>query len=116
MKDNIVCKSLVQDVCSMCGLCCQLFLINLNKEEYNSREYITVFDDIELSDNFSEAEECGANFLKQNKDDSCIYLEGSKCSIHRNRPAVCREFFCMGTELKFVEMRTLIKTARCKRI
>ena len=31
-------------ICSQCGVCCKLFVINLNKEEYNSKEYKTVFE------------------------------------------------------------------------
>ena len=91
--------------CSMCGLCCKLFLINLNEEEYLSGKYKTVFDDIVQFDTFVEAEEAGAIFLKQNTDGSCIYLNDKKCSIHENRPSVCGGFFCQGTEKKFELMR-----------
>ena len=94
--------------CSMCGLCCKLFLINLNEEEYLSGMYQTVFDEIIHFDNFTEAEEAGAIFLKQKTDGSCIYLKDKKCSIHENRPVVCGEFFCQGTEKKFEQMRKKI--------
>ncbi|MEI6266882.1 MAG: YkgJ family cysteine cluster protein [bacterium] len=97
--------------CSMCGLCCKLFLINLNEEEYFSGKYQTVFDDIVTFDTFAEVEEAGAIFLKQKTDGSCIYLKDKKCSIHKNRPAVCGEFFCQGVENKFIEMRSIIKKA-----
>lgn len=96
----------------MCGLCCWLFLINLNEEEYCSGSYITVFDDIEIFDDFSKAREYGAHFLKQQKDGSCIYLKASKCSVHERRPAVCRGFFCSGVEDKYEEMRNIVKTVR----
>ena len=35
--------------CSQCGVCCRLFLINLTKEEYNSRRYDTMSDDWDLN-------------------------------------------------------------------
>jgi Fe-S-cluster containining protein len=101
--------------CYMCGLCCQLFLINLNEEEYSSGEYITVFDDSEIFDDFSKAGECGANLLRQQKDGSCVYLKESKCTIHRRRPAVCRDFFCCGTEDKYKEMRNIVESARSRK-
>ncbi len=98
--------------CKMCGLCCKLFLINLNKEEYYSSKYLTVFNDIEIIDDFKFASEYGANILKQKNDGSCIYLKNNICSIHEKRPEVCRNFFCMGTEDKYKEMRTIIEAAR----
>jgi Fe-S-cluster containining protein len=84
--------------CSKCGVCCKLFVINLNEEEYNSKEYNTVF---QRFGHFAwqEAELVGANLLVQ-KDDgkTCIYLENQKCSIHLTRPKVCRAFFCESKE------------------
>ena len=50
--------------CSQCGVCCKLFLINLNKEEYLSEKYQTVFDEFGLVE-FEEAELTGANILKR---------------------------------------------------
>lgn len=116
MTNNISTKTKSQSACSMCGLCCQLFLINLNEEEYYSDEYFTVFDSTEIFDDFSMARECGANLLKQRKDGSCIYLEKSKCSIHEHRPAVCRGFFCSGAENKYEEMRKIVEVARSREI
>jgi len=104
-----------QPSCSMCGLCCRLFLININEEEYCSGQYLTVFDDIEIFDDFSKARECGANLLRQQRDGSCVYLKESKCTIHRTRPAVCRGFFCCGTENKYKEMRNIVESARSRK-
>ena len=78
----------------MSGVCCRLFLINLNEEEYHSREYKTVFDDFDHIKDFEEAEQTGANILRQKEDGSCIYLENNLCSIHERRPEVCTKFFC----------------------
>jgi len=100
--------------CSMCGLCCRLFLINLNAEEYYSGDYLTVFDYLEPINDFALASECGANILKQNDDGGCIYLESEKCSIHERRPIVCREFYCTGTETEYAGMREIIAKARDK--
>jgi len=105
-------KSIEQKTCSMCGLCCQLFLINLNETEYRSGRYQTVFPDLEIFDDFDMATSCGANIVAQKNDGSCIYLVGGKCTIHEARPAVCREFFCRGTETKFEGMRADIDKAR----
>lgn len=98
--------------CDQCGLCCRLFLINLSEEEYFLGRYATMFNNIEKIDNFELASSCGANLLNQNTDGSCIYLKGNECSIHETRPAVCRQFFCRGTEAKYKKMREIINAAR----
>ena len=86
-------------------------MINLSKEEYLSRRYQTVFDEFGLVE-FEEAELTGANILKQNEDQSCIYLENKKCKIHKTRPAVCARFFCDSKESKFKSMIEKIKKAK----
>jgi len=91
----------------MSGRCCKLFLVNLNKEEYESGRYKTMFDEFERLA-FEKAEQSGAHFLKQKKDGSCIYLDGNKCSIHEIRPQVCRGFFCESKDPKFQEMIEII--------
>lgn len=88
--------------CSQCGVCCRLFMINLNEEEYRSGLYKTMFD--EFVDDFEEAEFSGANLLEQKEDGSCIYLKDNKCSIHDWRPKSCRPFFCNSKEEKFQSM------------
>jgi len=94
--------------CSQCGVCCKLFLINLNEEEYWSGKYQTVFEEFGLVE-FEEAELTGANILEQKEDGSCIYLENGKCIIHKKRPIVCRNFFCDSKEDKFKSMINKIK-------
>jgi len=85
--------------CSQCGVCCKLFIINLNKEEYNSRKYKTVFEKFGHFENWQEAEMIGANLLMQKKDGkTCIYLKNQKCSIYWRRPKVCQAFFCKSKE------------------
>ena len=80
--------------CSQCGVCCKLFVINLNKEEYNSKKYKTVFEEFGHFP-WKEAEMIGANLLVQKEDGkTCVYLEDNKCSIHKKRPIVCRNFYC----------------------
>ena len=95
--------------CSQCGVCCKLFLINLNKEEYNSKKFRTEFEEFGHEENFQEAERSCSNVLKQKEDGSCFYLKDKKCSIHDNRPEVCRNFFCDSKEEKFKEMIEEIK-------
>lgn len=97
--------------CNGCGLCCKLFLINLSKDEYGSGKYKTMFQEYGEIENFSQAKSCGANLLAKNADDSCVYLEGDKCSIHAIRPGVCREFFCTTKVRKFEKMVKIIKKA-----
>ena len=114
MTNNISVRKQSKPVCVMCGLCCQLFLINLNKDEYYSGEYSTVFDDIEIFTDFSKACEYGANLLKKQANDSCIYLKADKCSIHEQRPAVCKGFFCRGKKAKYEKMRSIVENARIR--
>jgi Fe-S-cluster containining protein len=85
--------------CSQCGVCCRLFVINLNEKEYASGKYKAISN--EFKDNFKEAEMTGANLLEQNEDESCIYLKKGKCSIHSHRPESCRKFFCKSKNKKF---------------
>lgn len=95
--------------CNGCGLCCKLFLINLSKEEYQSGEYRSVFEEFGPMGDFNEAKKCGANLLAKKTDGSCIYLDGSQCGIHANRPGACRDFFCTSKAKKFAGMVKIIK-------
>jgi Fe-S-cluster containining protein len=98
--------------CSQCGLCCQLFLINLNKKEYYSEKYKTELESFGVLNNFKKAVKYGANILKQKKNGGCIYLKDNKCLIHQTRPQVCREFFCNSKSKKFKEMIEKIEKNR----
>lgn len=94
----------MKNKCDKCGLCCKLFLINLNEEEYKSVKYVTVFKDLEIIEDFKKASSVGANILAQQEDGSCIYLKGKLCSIHKTRPVVCRKFYCTSKNKKYTEM------------
>lgn len=98
--------------CLQCGLCCRLFLINLNEAEYKSGKYKTIFEKFGMVENFSEAQKYGFNILTQKKDGSCVYLKNNLCSIHTDRPSVCRGFFCHSKSLKFTKMREMIDHRR----
>jgi len=98
--------------CIQCGLCCRLFLINLNEKEYRSGKYKTQFEKFGLVDDFKKAKGCGANILRRKKNGECIYLKKNKCSIHETRPQVCREFFCASKLKKFQGMIDQIEKAR----
>lgn len=90
--------------CDQCGECCKLFMINLNEQEYKSGKYKTIFAEFGFVNDFEEVELTGANILAQKEDESCIYLREGKCSIHKNRPQCCRNFFCNSKDLWFKEM------------
>ena len=93
----------------MCGTCCKLFYINLNKEEYESKRYKTIFAKFKGIKNFADAKKYGANFLAKKEDDDCIYLENNYCRIHKDRPNVCKEFFCASNSQKYKNMQKIIK-------
>jgi Fe-S-cluster containining protein len=92
------------DDCKLSGVCCRLFYINLDEEEYKSKKFRTQFEEFGFIEDFEEAQEYGANVLSKNEDGSCIYLKENLCSIHDSRPKVCRKFFCNSTNPKFQDM------------
>ena len=98
--------------CNKCGICCKLFLINLNEAEYKSRRYKTMFEKFGIIENFSEAKKYGINILAQNEDNGCVYLKNNSCKIHKDRPRLCREFFCTSKSRKFAKMRQMIDRQR----
>lgn len=48
------------------------------------------------------------HILAKNPDGSCVYLKNNFCSIHENRPAVCRHFFCSTQAKKYQEMVKMV--------
>lgn len=97
--------------CLQCGVCCQLFQVNLNKKEYESGRYRTQLEKYVFAGDFVQAEACGATIVKQKKNGACYYLKANKCSIHKIRPQVCRSFFCSSKAKKFKGMVAEIKKA-----
>ena len=104
----------MNNFCSACGVCCKLFLINLSQKEYEQGDYQTMFQSEEIIKNFSQAKSCGANLLAKKVDNSCIYLVDKKCSIHKQRPMVCRHFFCNSKNKKFAAMIEMINQQKSK--
>lgn len=102
--------------CNGCGLCCKLFYINLSKKEYESGKYETMFEEYGKMTNFNEVKSCGANLLAKNEDGGCIYLKDSLCSIHDDRPDVCRDFFCTTKAKRFADMVKIIEEHDDKKI
>jgi Fe-S-cluster containining protein len=98
--------------CNQCGKCCKLFLINLTKKEYKSKQFKTQFEKFGMIDNFKEAESRGTNIITQKEDGSCIYQINNKCSIHNNRPEACKAFFCKSNNAHFKEMIKIIKNGK----
>ena len=88
----------------MSGVCCRLFYINLDEEEYRSKKFKTQFEELGFIEDFNEAQEYGAHVLSKQEDGSCIYLKDNLCSIHNDRPKVCRKFFCNSTNPEFKGM------------
>lgn len=100
--------------CLECGVCCRLFLINLSEEEYKSGKFKTQLEEFDLINDFKKASMCGVKILKQKKDGCCIYLKAKKCSIHKLRPKVCREFFCASKSKKFKSMIQQVEKKKVK--
>lgn len=82
--------------CNKCGVCCKIFIVSLNEQEYKSGKYKLMFP--HKPGDFEEAENCGHNILAQKEDKSCFYQEDDVCSIHKDRPICCRRFFCSSKE------------------
>jgi Fe-S-cluster containining protein len=100
--------------CSQCGICCRMFLINLNKKEWLTGWYKTQLKEFFLDKDFDTVLRYGGNILCQKKDGSCIYLKNNLCSIHKRRPKYCRDFYCSSSLKKFKTMIDLIKKRRKK--
>lgn len=98
--------------CSKCGVCCKLFLINLNEEEYKSGFYRTEHEGFGILENFDEAVSSGANIIAQKKDGSCFYHIDGICAIHKDKPKVCKEFFCCSEDKRFANMIKEIDNSR----
>ena len=104
------------NLCNGCGLCCELFYINLSKKEYTSGKYLTMFKEYGEMKYFSEVKSCGANLLAKKEDGSCVYLVNKMCGIHDDRPMVCRDFFCTTKAKKFQGMVKIIEKKDSKKI
>ncbi len=102
------------DKCNQCGVCCKIFLITLNEEEYRSGRYKTMFEMFGVVEDFEEAQRDGSNILAQHDDESCIYLEDNKCSIHDSKPSACKNFFCKTKDPNFKEMIRQIEEYKSK--
>jgi len=105
-------KESLVDSCFQCGVCCRLFSINLNEEEWKSGQFETVIKTVDTNELFTTVEQYGGNIIKEQKDGSCIYLKGDLCSIHERRPQACRDFFCASKDKKFKNMIQIIKKQR----
>ena len=103
---------LLTQSCSQCGICCRLFLINLNQKEWGSHWYKTALKKNCSDDDFNTIQKYGGNILSQKKDGSCIYLNNNLCSVHERRPKACRDFICSSTSKKFKGMISMIKERR----
>lgn len=68
--------------CEQCGRCCDF-------KNYGHRLFVTTPELVYL------AEKLGAENIKK-ANGACPYIKNNKCSIHQNRFAGCRIFFCKG--------------------
>lgn len=48
----------------------------------------------EVSFMYATYQRDGRTFLATNDDGDCVYLDQSGCSIHANKPQICRDFDC----------------------
>jgi len=100
--------------CNQCGVCCELFYINLNKEEYSSGKFETIFKDFKQFDKFSDIRKYGANILAKKADGGCVYLKNNLCGIHDRRPQVCHNFFCSSKNKKVHSIVSQIKKVKLR--
>ena len=49
------------NICKQRGVCSKLFFVNLNENEFELGKFSMIFDDVEVTNNFSEASKCEAN-------------------------------------------------------
>lgn len=71
--------------CGNCDLCCKSSILVLYGSHDNLdlfEQKVKVMDDPEVW------------IVGQKKNGDCLYLENGKCSVHKNAPAVCRQFDC----------------------
>ena len=72
-------------LCRQCGKCC-------NFKSFGHRLFITTAELLYLQVQLAPAG------LKSMSDGICPYREKGKCTIHENRFAACRIFFCQSDE------------------
>jgi hypothetical protein len=81
------------------GMCCRGWDVPLTLQEYESGAYDAERVCLLSTDLCKESASSCSNRrlrLRRRSDQSCVYLQDSKCSIYGNRPKVCREFTCKG--------------------
>ncbi|HHQ45032.1 MAG TPA: YkgJ family cysteine cluster protein [Candidatus Altiarchaeales archaeon] len=67
--------------CRMCGNCCRFNIIDVNKKDVERFR----------ADGYSEFTDENEKMMKR-VNGRCIFLEDDKCSAHKSRGKVCREF------------------------
>jgi len=61
--------------CSQCGVCCKIFVVPLNENEYKSGKYKTQFEEFGVVDDFREAEDFDWSTAYEALDDRKKYSE-----------------------------------------
>jgi Fe-S-cluster containining protein len=78
----LYCQMPVDAKCASCGKCCDF-------EIYGHEIFITTPEIIYFKHNLTEP-------IRQVTDGICPYMKNHKCSVHEQRFASCRIFFCKG--------------------
>jgi len=69
--------------CTMCGNCCRLRIIQITEEDIKRMEKEGLKDFHVKS---------GNEYWMRRENGRCVYLKDDKCSIHKIRPQICRNF------------------------
>ena len=93
--------------CNQCGVCCRLFVINLNEEEYNSRKYKTIFEEFGIVD-FEEAELTEKGLT--NEDENSLIIKIKTMLNRGSRVKYIHHSAQLNTWQKTIEE---IKTGNC---
>jgi len=74
--------------CKQCGKCCEILsTIILTNEEVDSNKFLMAKQKVD-----------GEIRLKQSTKGHCIYLKDNKCSIHNQKPTICKQASCPKQE------------------
>ena len=84
--------------CSRCLSCCRLKTIQLNPYEIARLAGNRGCSTTEFIGRFTTT---GGTVLKSKQDDTCIFLDAEGCSVHADRPLVCR-LYPLGRHVDFL--------------
>jgi uncharacterized protein len=74
-------------ICRGCSNCCPHKIIQVNPYEIARLARFFGISTAEFRETYTEQ---GGAILKRDAEDTCIFLDGDGCSVHQERPLVCR--------------------------